>query len=137
MKTNLRELISFLTSLFELSQKQADALNRQALVDLEVTVKQKDDVLRRVGMALGRCSEKSIALMNPQTYPPDPEIRALLSLAASYVRRFQAHEKSVLAQTTSLRNDFSRRLLSLQHRRKGITGYTQPRQNLHLLTAKG
>jgi len=137
MKTNLQELISLLASLFELSQKQEDALYRQALVDIEVTLKRKDDVLGRVGVALGRCSEKGIALMDPKTYPPDPEIRALLSVAASYVRRFQAHEKFVLTQTTSLRNDLSHRLLTLRHRRRGITGYAQPRQNLHLLTAKG
>jgi hypothetical protein len=137
MKSNLRELISLSNALLDLSKRQEEAIHRQAMAELEATLKRKDDLLERFGEILGRCSENGIALMDPRTFPPDSEIRSLLSLCATHIRRFRSRERYLLAQTTNLRDDISQRLLALRRRRTGIRGYAQARPKPHLWTTKG
>lgn len=137
MEKNIRELTSLLESLFELSQKQREALDRQALSALESILQAKDELLEKVAAELGQLSESGILVMNPKTYPADPEMRARLSHAATQIRRFEAHEKGVTAQTKRLQGDISRRLHSLQHRRQGLAGYSRHRPNHRLPTMTG
>ena len=132
MEENIRELTSLLESLFKLSQKQREALDRQALGALESILLAKDELLEKVAAELRQLSEIGIFVMNPKTYPTDPEIRAQLSHAATQIRRFEAHEKGVAAQTKHLQGDISRRLHSLRHRRQGLASYSRQRLNHRL-----
>ena len=137
MDNSIRKLIHLLDSLFELSQKQVDALDRRALGDLETILRAKDDLLRRFAHELAQLSASGVSVMDAKTYPTDPDIRARLSVAANRVRRFQAHEKSITARIRSLRDDLSRELRSLRKRRQGLASYSKPRPNGRLLTMTG
>ncbi|MFH1010168.1 MAG: hypothetical protein V1784_02900 [bacterium] len=137
MNADIQRLSLLLKRLFAVSQKQMDALHRLDLSEFEAAMKTKDELLQSIGRVLGRCSAKGIALMNPQTHPADPTLRAELSLSATELRRFNAHEKALTSQVTTLRDDIRCRLLSLQKRRTGLAGYSQPRKNGHCLATTG
>ena len=137
MKKNLWKLTSLLESLFELSQKQREALDRQALNTLTDILRAKDELLKEVAAELRRLSEGGIFVMNPKTYPTDPEICTRLSYAATQIRRFKAHEKWIATQTKHLQDDISRQLHSLHLRRQGLAGYSRQRLDHRLPTITG
>jgi hypothetical protein len=137
MNNSIRKLILLLDSLFELSQKQVDALDRRALGDLENILRAKDDLLKRLGDELAQLSASGVLVMDAKTYPTDPDIRARLSATANRVRRYQAHEKSIVARTKGLRDDLSRELRSLRKRRQGLASYSKPRPNRRFPTMTG
>jgi hypothetical protein len=137
MDNSIRKLIHLLDSLFELSQKQVDALDRRALGDLENILRAKDDLLKRLGDELAQLSASGVLVMDAKTYPTDPDIRARLSATANRVRRYQAHEKSIVARTKGLRDDLSRELRSLRKRRQGLASYSKPGPNRRFPTMTG
>jgi hypothetical protein len=137
MSTSLDKLTVLLESLFEVSRKQLEALHRLDLDEFEIAMKTKDDLLKSVGRELGRCSAQGIALMNPRTYPSDPQLRRQLFQAATQMRRFQAHEKSVASRVANLQGDIRRKLLSLRHKRTALGGYSTSQRSTHLLTMVG
>ena len=72
MDNGIRKLIHLLESLFELSRKQVDALDRRALGDLEKILRAKDDLLMRLGDELAQISANGVSVMDPKTHPMDP-----------------------------------------------------------------
>jgi len=137
MYTDIQRLSCLLKQLFAVSQRQRGALDRMDWSEFETAMKTKDELLQSVGRALGRCSARGIALMNPETYPADPKVRAELSLAATELRRFNAHEKALTLQVTTLRDDIRSKLLALQKRRAGLAGYSPSRTNGRWLATTG
>lgn len=137
MDNSIQKLIHLLDRLFELSQKQVDALDRRALGDLEKILRAKDDLLRVFAREIAQLSASGISVMDAKTYPADPDIRASLSEAANRVRRFQAREKSVAARTKGVRDDLARELRSLRKRRQGLTSYTKSGPNRRFPTMTG
>jgi hypothetical protein len=131
------ELTGLFEELLELSKRQREALDRQAFRDIEKLLEAKEKALRSAGELLNQLSEMGVAVMNPQTYPDDPELRARLSRAATQVRRFQAHEKYVTAQVNNLQGDVSQLLHSLRRRRTSLAGYATRPTGKHLLSAIG
>jgi hypothetical protein len=137
MNNSIQKLIHLLDRLFELSQKQVDALDRRALGDLEKILRAKDDLLKVFASELAQLSASGVSVMDAKTYPADPDLRAKLSVAANRVRRFQAHEKSVAARMKDLRDDVARELRSLRKRRQGLTSYSTPSQRRRFPTMTG
>jgi hypothetical protein len=113
MDDSIRKLIHLLDRLFELSQKQVDALDRRALGDLEKILRAKDDLLRALAHELAQISASGVSVMDAKTYP------------------------TVAARTRSLRDDLARELRSLRKRRQGTTTYSKPRPNGKRLMVTG
>lgn len=137
MKSNIQRLVVLLRQLFELSQSQLEALDRQALGDIEKILLRKEGILKELKKELGKFSSKGIAVMNPKTYPPDREISTSLAFVATQIRRFEAHEKSVAAQVRLQYEDVSQRLRKLRHRRMSLTGYAKHQPKRHTLCTLG
>ena len=137
MKPIIEALARLFEQLFELSKKQREALDRQAFRDIEKLLKAKENALRSAGELLSQLSKMGIALMDPKTYPADPDLCGRLSHAATRVRRFQAHEKHVALQVNGLQGDVSQRLQSLHRRRTSLAGYAPRGKDKHLLNALG
>ncbi len=137
MKLKIEKLAGLFEQLLELSKKQMEALDRQAFRDIEKLLDAKEKALKSAGELLNQLSDMGISIMNPKTYPDDPELRSRLSYAATQVRRFEAHEKHVASQVNSLQGDVSQQLHSLHRRRKSLAGYAPRPTGKHLLSALG
>ncbi len=137
MKLNTQRLVILLRQLFELSQRQVEALDRKGFGDIERILTEKDDLLKELAKELEKLSSKGIAVMNPKTYPVDQENCTALAFVATQIRRYNAHEKAVAVQVKLQHEDISNRLQKLHRRKQSLTSYSKHPVKRQTLCALG
>ena len=127
-----REILS---DLFELSNRQADALNRENYEELDLLITKKADLLAALDNIVAGLKERGWELNNPTTYPKDSTIAAALRDAADISRRLQAHERYILGQMIVQRQFVGDRMDRIMQKRLAIAGYQAIRRRGQLIDA--
>lgn len=120
-----RELLEML---FDLSNRQGDALNREDYSALEGLLTEKSDLLTKFQEAVNSLREMGWDLNNPTTYPKDSAVAATLREASDISRKLQAHERYVLGQMIVQRQLAGDRMDAILQKRMAVTGYSISRE---------
>ncbi|RPH95750.1 hypothetical protein EHM69_03445 [candidate division KSB1 bacterium] len=115
-----------LQQLFALSLAQVDALEREDYRELERLIAAKAPLLQALPALLKSAEECGWKLYDPATFPADKSCAALLTEAADFSRRLQAHEKFVLGQVLARKAQMGERLSALACKRNAAAGYREP-----------
>ena len=112
-----------LRELFNLSLAQAEALDREDFDRLEELVEKKSALFPLLKSASDATEARGWKLRDPSSYPAADDCAALLRESADLSRRLQAHEKYVLGQMVTRRNQVGERLDALMMKRQAAAGY--------------
>lgn len=120
-----RELLE---KLFNLSNRQGDALNREDYSALDELLTEKSDLLAQLQETVKGLRVMGWDLNNPTTYPKDSAVAAVLREASDISRKLQAHERYVLGQMIVQRQFAGDRMDAILQKRMAVTGYSVSRE---------